>query len=88
MKPTTAKFQIGKNGFNPGTLESLNLALKNHKQVRISTLKSFCRNKTELNNLAEEILENIDSKCSARIIGYTIILIKEKNSKLHKQKKK
>ncbi|MFH1802686.1 MAG: YhbY family RNA-binding protein [archaeon] len=73
--PALAKFQIGKNGLTDGTLESLQLALKHHKQVRISILKSACRNREELEKMAKELREKLPVK-NHRVIGYTIILIK------------
>jgi RNA-binding protein YhbY len=73
--PTLAKFQIGKNGLTEGVLESLQMALKHHKQVRISVLKSACRDRKELTKMAEELASKLPVK-NHRIIGYTIILIK------------
>ncbi|MFH1271195.1 MAG: YhbY family RNA-binding protein [Nanoarchaeota archaeon] len=73
---TLAKFQIGKNGLTEGTIKSLELALKNHKQIRISVLESNGRDKTKMKSLAQEILKKIPHKCNYRIIGFTIILIK------------
>ncbi|MBU0467236.1 MAG: YhbY family RNA-binding protein [Nanoarchaeota archaeon] len=75
MKPTLTKFQIGKQGLTEGTLHALELALKNHKQVRISVLKSCCRDREELKRLSNEIISNLPYKLNCRIIGYTIILI-------------
>lgn len=72
---TQAKFQIGKNGLTPGVVESLTNALKHHKQVRVSVLKSACRDREELEKIAEELVEKLPIK-NHRIIGYTIILIK------------
>ena len=73
--PTQVKFQIGKNGLTEGVLGSLVNALKNHKQVRVSVLKSACRDRNELTKLAEELVSKLPVK-NHRIIGYTIILIK------------
>ena len=70
-----ATFQIGKNGLTDGVLESLQLALKHHKQVRISILKSACRDREELNKMAQTLRGKLPVK-NHRIIGYTIILIK------------
>jgi len=76
--PTLAKFQLGKNGITDGVIESLTLALKNHKQVRVSVLKSFCRNKDDLKKLALELEQKLPFKLKIRSIGYTLILIKLK----------
>ena len=71
-----AKFQLGKNGLNEGVIDSLALALKNHKQIRITVLKSCCRNREELKALADELEGKLPFKLKTRIIGYTIILVK------------
>ncbi|HLF53696.1 MAG TPA: YhbY family RNA-binding protein [Candidatus Nanoarchaeia archaeon] len=75
MKKIT-KFQIGKSGITSGVLESLTLALKNHKQVRISTLKSSGRSKENIGIMAKEIISKLNEKCDYRIIGFTIVLTK------------
>lgn len=77
--PSLAKFQIGKNGITETVMESLVLAMKNHKQVRVSVLKSFCRDREELKTLAKEIESKLPFKLKVRIIGYTIILVKLSN---------
>lgn len=80
MKKIT-KFQIGKFGINPGVIESLELALKNHRQIRISALKSSGRNRESITKMAEEIISKLKEKCDYRIIGFTIILIKKAEKK-------
>ncbi|MBS3077414.1 YhbY family RNA-binding protein [Candidatus Pacearchaeota archaeon] len=73
--PTLSKFQIGKNGLTEGVLQSLSQDLKYHKQVRVSVLKSACRNREELSKMAVKLKESLPVK-NYRILGYTIILIK------------
>lgn len=72
------KFQIGKNGVNVGVIESLSLAFKNHKQVRISMLKSSGRDRSSIEKTAEDIANQLGKKekykFSYKIIGFTIIL--------------
>ncbi|MDP3881589.1 MAG: YhbY family RNA-binding protein [Nanoarchaeota archaeon] len=74
------KFQIGKNGITEGVIESLVLAFKNHKQVRITALKSAGRD--NLTEMANEIIRRLQGKTefvySFRILGFTIILNKAK----------
>ena len=74
-----AKFQVGKNKLTEGSINSINLLLKNHKQVRISILKSAERNRDEINKMAESIKEKVAFSTSYRIIGFTIILRKQSN---------
>jgi len=75
------QFQIGKSGITQGVINSLNLALKTHGNVRISALKSSGRNKESTKKMADEIVEKLDYHCNYRIIGFTIVL-----KKLRKQK--
>lgn len=87
--PALAKFQLGKQGLTSGVIEALESTLKNHKQIRISVLKSCCRNREELEKIAEEIKSKLKTNCNYRIIGYTIILIKSRQlSNKNKNSKK
>ncbi len=78
MKQGLAKFQIGKNGVTEGVIESLNLAFKNHKQVRVSLLKSSLRDRKKRMEIALELEKKLPIKCSYRIIGFTVIIRKLK----------
>lgn len=72
------KFQIGKLGITLGVIDSLELALKNHRIVRISALKSSGRDREIIKTMAEQIISQLKTKCEYRIIGFTIILMKQK----------
>ena len=76
MKSKVTKFQIGKNGPTQGAIESLKLNLKNHKQIRISVLKSSGRDKKKMLDIVNELQEKIPARCNYRIIGFTIIISK------------
>jgi len=87
-----SKFQIGKNGITQGVLESLLLVFKNHKQVRISMLKSSGRDRNSIEGVASEIAEKL-SKDKAfaytyKIIGFTIILTRRSKLKSPKMQNK
>ena len=75
------KFQIGKLGITEGVVESLNLAFKKHKMVRISVLKSAARDKSKIVEMAEELTQRLKGNFVYRIIGFTIILRKKAASK-------
>lgn len=79
------KFQIGKNGLTSGVIDSLNMTLTTHNQIRISVLKSATRDKEEIKEIAEEILMKVNYKCRYRILGFTIIVRKESSKKLNKE---
>ncbi|MAG38382.1 hypothetical protein CMI45_03285 [Candidatus Pacearchaeota archaeon] len=71
------KFQLGKNLVTPGAIKAIDNSLKTHKRVRISVLKAATRDRTELKKIAEEIKSKTEKKTEYRILGYTIILIKQ-----------
>ena len=77
------KFQIGKNGITQGAVDSINLSLKTHTQLRISVLKSIERSKGKIKEMAEELCDKVEFPCNYKIIGFTIIL--RKRSKKKKQ---
>lgn len=75
------KFQIGKNGITQGVLDSLELALINHKQIRISVLKASGRDRDSIHSMGQELVSKLKSNCDYKIIGFTIILIKKGSPK-------
>ena len=79
------QFQIGKAGVTPGVIEALALVLKTHKHVRISILRSSGRDKTSMNSMKDQLIENLSSLTkktyAARIIGFTIVLRRTANHK-------
>ena len=72
-----AKFQIGKSGITEGILDSLVLAFKNHKRVRVSLLKSS-RSSDSPARMVEELSSRLAEKTgliySCKVIGFKIIL--------------
>lgn len=79
---TISKFQIGKAGITPGVIESLELSLKHHKQIKVSALKSSGRDKGNIKSMAQDIINKLNEKkinCDFKTIGFTIILIKKPN---------
>ncbi len=70
------KFQIGKLGVTSGVIESLNSAFKTHKSIRISLLKSFERDRTKINEIADELASKLRGNYKYTIIGFTIVLRK------------
>ena len=74
MKKFEANFQIGKQGLSQALIESINTALKTHRQARISVLKSATREKSKLKEMALEIQSKIPKKTALRILGYTRII--------------
>jgi len=75
------RFQIGKSGVTSGAIESLDLAFKTRKQIRINILKSGTRNREKIKEMAEEISEKLHGNYRYKIIGFTIIMRKTSKKK-------
>ena len=79
--PAIREIQLGKNGLTDNFIESLKNQFKNCNNVKISVLRSFCRDKKELEKVKEEILDKLGKNYTARAIGYTIALKKWRREK-------
>ena len=79
MTQTTA--HLGKNGLTDNFINSLRNAFKNHDNVKISVLKSACRDKQKLNKIADDILAALGKRYTAKAVGYKISLKKWRKEK-------
>lgn len=68
--------QLGKQGVTDNFISTLKGHFKRHKDVKIHVLKSACRDKKELKEIVNKILQKMGSNYSARTIGYVIALKK------------
>ena len=71
-----SKSQIGKNGLTAGVIQSLQLAFKKNKIVRISLLKSAVNERKKIKQIAEEITNKLDGNYKYKVIGFTIVIKK------------
>lgn len=74
--PTIRQIQLGKNGLTESFIGNIKHQFDNCKNLKISVLKSCCRDKEELKKISEEILDKLGKTYTAKIIGYTIIVKK------------
>ena len=78
MTLSSVKFQIGKGGVTDGVICALAAIFKNHKQIRISMLKSSGRDRNSIDKIATDISirlsENKDYYFDFKIVGFTIIM--------------
>ncbi len=78
--PTLATIQLGKNKVTENFILTLKNHFKKHDNVKISVLKSCCRNKNEIKEMSEEILSNLGKNYTAKTIGFTIAVKKWRKS--------
>ncbi|MEM4182037.1 MAG: YhbY family RNA-binding protein [Candidatus Pacearchaeota archaeon] len=72
------KFQLGKNGVSENFVEQIKKSFVDTKRIKISVLRSCCRDREELKKIAEKIKNKLGENFDYRIIGFTIVLIKLK----------
>lgn len=72
--PKIREIQLGKNGITTSFIESLKHQFNNCNNVKISVLRSCCRDREELQKITDEILNSLGNNYTARVIGYTINL--------------
>ncbi len=70
------RIQLGKKGFTDNFLETLRDHFKKYQNVKVSVLKSSTRDRQELKEISEKILDGLGKNYTSRIIGYTIVLKK------------
>ncbi len=73
---TLAKIQLGKSGVTDNFILTLKNHFKKYRNVKISVLRSCCRDKKELKELSNEILKKLGKHYTAKTIGYTIAIKK------------
>jgi RNA-binding protein YhbY len=74
--PTIRQIQLGKNGITEQFISNLRHHFDSTKNVKISVLRSCCRDREELKKMNEEIIEKMGNNYTSRIIGYTIVVKK------------
>jgi RNA-binding protein YhbY len=74
--PTIRQIQLGKKGLTEDFICNLKHHFDTCKNIKISVLKSCCRDRDELKKISEEILEKMGNTYTSKIIGYTIIVKK------------
>jgi len=83
--PAIRQIQIGKNGVGENFINSLKNQFNNCNNVKVSVLRSCCRDKEELKKISEEILEKLGKNYTAKIIGFTIVLKKWRRARTNSQ---
>ena len=64
--------QLGKQGVTENFIQTLKDHFNNHNNVRVSVLRSCCRDKEELKKITLNILEKLGNHYTAKTIGYVI----------------
>jgi RNA-binding protein YhbY len=75
MKPVR-QLQMGKAGLSEAFIEQVKSVFENETMVKISILKSACRDKAEAKKIGEDLVDKLGSKYGFKLIGYVLTVIK------------
>lgn len=70
------KLQMGKNGLSDAFIEQVKSIFEHETLIKISILKSICRDKADASKMAEELVQELGPKYDYKLVGYVITIIK------------
>jgi len=72
----TKRLQIGKKGLSQEFINQVKSVFKKEKIIKISILKSACRNREEAEKIGEEIVSQLGKNYIYKRIGYVLTIKK------------
>ncbi|MFH1451706.1 MAG: YhbY family RNA-binding protein [archaeon] len=75
MKPIK-RLQFGKNGLSKSFIEQVKSVFENEEILKITILKSACRNKKDAVKIAEELMDALGKKFNYKLVGYVLTVRK------------
>lgn len=70
------KIQLGKNGLTPAFVEQVRSIFENEKLVKVSILKSACRDKSDAEKIADDLISQLGAKYGYKLVGYVLTIVK------------
>jgi RNA-binding protein YhbY len=67
---------MGKKGLSPSFIEQVKKIFNDEEVLKISILKSACRDKKEATIMADSLVEVLGKKYSYKLIGYVLTVRK------------
>ncbi|MBS3087667.1 YhbY family RNA-binding protein [Candidatus Pacearchaeota archaeon] len=75
MKPVR-QLQMGKAGLSSAFVEQVRSVFESEGMVKISILRSACRDKSEAMKIGETLVEALGTKFGFKLVGYVLTVIK------------
>lgn len=75
MKPIR-QLQMGKAGLSDAFVEQVKSVFENEGMVKISILKSACRDKADAKKIGEDLVDKLGTKYGFKLVGYVLTVIK------------
>ena len=75
MKPIK-RLQMGKNGLTPEFIEQVKFIFKNETLIKVTILKSACRDKKDAEKMGRDLVEVLGKKYDYKLVGYVLTVVK------------
>lgn len=75
MKPIK-QLQLGKAGLSEAFIDQVKHIFETERMMKITILKSACRDKSDAKKIGEELVERLGKKYGFKLIGYVLTIIK------------
>ena len=75
MRPMK-RLQIGKNGLSSAFVDQVRRMFEDAEIVKITILKSACRDKSVAKTICDDLIEQLGTKYSYKLIGYVVSIRK------------
>ena len=70
------RLQMGKNGLTPAFVTQVKSIFEKETLVKISILKSACRDKSDAKKIGEDLVNELGKKYDYKLVGYVLTVIK------------
>lgn len=70
------QLQLGKAGLSDAFVGQVRRIFENEKVLKISILKSACRDKEEARRIGEELVGKLGAKYGFKLLGYVLTVVK------------
>jgi RNA-binding protein YhbY len=70
------QLQIGKNGLTQGVIDQIKKLFVDEEIMKISILKSACRDKAQATEIADKIVEELGKNYVYKLVGYVLTINK------------
>ena len=70
------KLQIGKNGLTPEFVEQVKSIFEKETLVKVSILRSACRDKEDAKKIGEDLIGELGAKYGFKLVGYVLTVVK------------
>jgi len=72
------RLQLGKNGLTNEFIAQVRAVFEHAEVIKISILKSACRNKDDAKAMAEKLIDTLGKRFVYRLVGYVLTINKFK----------